>query len=80
MKVYILQYQYETWTDQSSEVLGIYLTKESAYASMMKEVVDRRWKDVGDEKTFKVTDTYVMYRPDWEVVKTLQIEEYEVKN
>ena len=79
MTVFLLKYGYETWTEQSTEVVGVYLTKQSAYADMTKEANNRDWKNNGDEKTFKATDSYIMYRPDWEIVKTLQIEEYEVR-
>ena len=80
MKVYVLAYEYESWTESAKEILGIYLTKASAYDSLLKEAKDRNWKDNGDERYYKLTDDYLMYRYDWEMVRTLQIEEYEAKN
>lgn len=80
MKVYVLTYEFETWTDKSKQIVGIYLTKPLAYASMLKEAENRNWKNNGDDRYYKLTDDYLMYRYDWELVRTLQIEEYEVKN
>lgn len=80
MKVYVLSYEFESYTDQGKQILSIHLTHVSAYASMMDEANARGWKDRGNEKWYKVTNEYIMNRQDWEIVKTLQIEEYDVKN
>lgn len=80
MKVYVLSYEFESWTDQGKEILSIHLTHSSAYDSMIAEANARGWKDRSDEKWYKVTDNYVMNKQDWEIVRTLQIGEYEVKN
>jgi hypothetical protein len=80
MKVYVLVYEFATWTEQGGEILGIYSTKASAYDSMVAEAKSRNWKDLGDERAYKATESYIFLRIDWELTRTLRIEEYDVKN